>query len=156
MSECLDKFDLLGGKRASLFPLQSENADNRSFAQQRHTESAAYVDDAGESLKPTFVELEIGEKIRNMNRVAGEYSPAEDRTTVRFRGVAGKLVTLLGGQAESRLEGIQITLAPANNPQSASQTRAANFDQGVEHRLQVERRSADDFEHVGCRRLLLE
>ena len=30
------------------------------------------------------------------------------------------------------------------------------FNQSVEHRLQIERRAADDLEHVGGRRLLLQ
>ena len=39
---------------------------------------------------------------------------------------------------------------------SASHSRAARFDQRVEHRLQVEGRAADDLEHVGGGGLLLQ
>ena len=39
---------------------------------------------------------------------------------------------------------------------SASQSRAADFDQRVEHRLQIEGRAADDLEHVGGGGLLLQ
>ena len=38
---------------------------------------------------------------------------------------------------------------------SASQSRAADFDQRIEHGLQIERRAADDLEHVGGGGLLL-
>ena len=41
-------------------------------------------------------------------------------------------------------------------PVSASHTRVAELDQRAEHRLQVERRSADDLEHVGGGGLLLQ
>ena len=39
---------------------------------------------------------------------------------------------------------------------SASHSRAADFDQRVEHGLQIEGRAADDLEHVGGRGLLLQ
>ena len=41
-------------------------------------------------------------------------------------------------------------------PLSAAQTLAADFGQRVEHRLQIECRAADDFEHIRGRRLLIE
>ena len=41
-------------------------------------------------------------------------------------------------------------------PVSASQSRAADFDQRIEHRLQIECRAADDLEHVGGGGLLLQ
>ena len=41
-------------------------------------------------------------------------------------------------------------------PSSASQSRAAELDQCIEHRLQVEGRAADDLEHVGGGGLLLQ
>ena len=37
---------------------------------------------------------------------------------------------------------------------SASQRRATDFEQRVEHGLQIEGRAADDLEYVGCRGLL--
>ena len=39
---------------------------------------------------------------------------------------------------------------------SASHSRAADFDQRIEHRLQIEGRAADDLEHVGGGGLLLQ
>ena len=39
---------------------------------------------------------------------------------------------------------------------SASQSRAAEFDQRLQHRLQIEGRAADDLEHVGGGGLLLQ
>ena len=39
---------------------------------------------------------------------------------------------------------------------SASHSRAAEFDQRIEHGLQIERRAADDLEHVGGGGLLLQ
>ncbi len=39
---------------------------------------------------------------------------------------------------------------------SAPHRRAADFDQRVEHRLQVESRAADDLEHIGGGGLLLK
>ena len=39
---------------------------------------------------------------------------------------------------------------------SASHSRAADFDQRVEYGLQIERRTADDLEHVGGGGLLLQ
>ena len=39
---------------------------------------------------------------------------------------------------------------------SALHSRTAEFDQSVEHDLQIEGRTADDLEHIGGRRLLLE
>ena len=39
---------------------------------------------------------------------------------------------------------------------SASQSRAADFSKRIEHGLQIERRAADDLEHVGGGGLLLQ
>ena len=39
---------------------------------------------------------------------------------------------------------------------SASHSRAADFDQRIEHGLQIEGRAADDLEHVGGGGLLLQ
>ena len=39
---------------------------------------------------------------------------------------------------------------------SASQSRAAEFDESLQHRLQIEGRPADDLEHVGGGGLLLQ
>ena len=39
---------------------------------------------------------------------------------------------------------------------SASQSRAADLIKRIEHRLQIERRAADDLEHVGGGGLLLQ
>ena len=39
---------------------------------------------------------------------------------------------------------------------SASHSRAADFDQCIEHRLQIERRPADDFQNFGGRGLLFQ
>ena len=39
---------------------------------------------------------------------------------------------------------------------SASHSRAADSDECLQHRLQIERRAADDLEHVGGGGLLLE
>ena len=39
---------------------------------------------------------------------------------------------------------------------SASQSRAAEFDEGLQHGLQIECRAADDLEHVGGGGLLLQ
>ena len=39
---------------------------------------------------------------------------------------------------------------------SASQNRAAKIQEGLQHRLQIEGRPADDFEHIGSSGLLLE
>ena len=42
------------------------------------------------------------------------------------------------------------------NAFSASHSRAADLDQRIEHRLQIEGRAADDLEHVGGGSLLLQ
>ena len=47
-------------------------------------------------------------------------------------------------------------LLPSDADMSASHSRAADFDQRVEHRLQIEGRAADDLEHVGGGGLLLQ
>ena len=41
-------------------------------------------------------------------------------------------------------------------PISAWQIRAAEFDQRIKHRLQIERGAADELEHIGGGSLLLE
>ena len=47
-------------------------------------------------------------------------------------------------------------LQAMNGAMSASHNRAADFDQRVEHGLQIEGRAADDLEHVGGGGLLLQ
>src|SRR6185295_16776794 len=101
VGECLDELDLLVAKGPRISALQGEDADDGSFTHQRNAESAAYVDDTGEILKPNLVEVGIGQKIGNMGRAAVEYGPPENRSPVGLGRVAYKVVALFCGKAES-------------------------------------------------------
>ncbi len=59
-------------------------------------------------------------------------------------------------QPEFGLQPHHLAVAQANDAKRCAAQRLCGFGQGRQHRLQVERRAADDLEHVGGRGLLIE
>jgi len=77
--------------------------------------------------------------------------------TPRFELYASKLILKLRRSAEGcrRLKEAAL-LWKRDMSKFRLAKSACRFDQRVEHSLQIERRSADDLKHVGCRGLLLQ
>ena len=80
----------------------------------------------------------------------------ENRASIRLRSVACKVIALFFGESESGGERICITLAAPDDAAISFANAGCGFDEGIEHCLQIERRAADDLEHVGSGRLLVQ
>src|SRR5262245_41620119 len=154
MGEGFHQLDLLVGKWPRIPALQCEHADDCSFSRQRHSQSAATIEKTCEILPSARVEIRIGQQVRNMNCALFKNCASENRTSIRLRSVARKLIALLFGEPKSGNERICITFAPPDNAAVRFANAGCRFDQRIEHGLQVKGRTADDLEHVsGCRLL---
>ena len=98
-------------------------------------------------------------RIRNVNDSAFKQDSARYQVSGHGRFQRSLGASFMLGQKR------KACLDPNKNPPSrssedvtvsASQSRAADLDQRIEHRLQIEGRTADNFEHVGSGRLLLQ
>src|SRR5262249_30739394 len=138
--------------RANGGPLQYDYTDSDSFAQERNAEHRANV----ELFSIDQRVIRIGPNVRNVDYFPFKYRSPGERTSTRGDWVSFHVLPVLGriairSQMSENLshrarDGGHIRLAQAGR----------GFDQRIEHRLEIERRAADDLEHVGGCSLLLE
>src|SRR4029078_11838384 len=91
-----------------------------------------------------------------MNRAAFQYCTTENRSPIRFGPIAGVFIALLLRETEGCGDRVYVTLASPDKPCVCLADLGARVDKRVEDRSQVKRRSADNFQDVGGRRLLLQ
>ena len=89
--------------------------------------------------------------------LAGKQDTPCHRTPPRFRGISGENFLRHSGltPAEAR-QTVFIPVAQADGAIVGATEFDGRGDQRVEHRLQIERRTADNFKHVGGRGLLFQ
>src|SRR6185312_7358235 len=91
-----------------------------------------------------------------MNRAAFQYCTTENRSPIRFGRIAGVFIALLLRETAGCGDRVYVTLASPDKPCVCLADLGRRLDKRVEDRLQVKRRSADNFQDVGGRRLLLQ
>ena len=141
----------LNGLRSRTY--HGQGAEDYAFAQQRHADGGS---DARRSRLIGALELRIGEDIRNMYGAPFGDRPAERRAAIRFRRVALEMLALLRREAVGRGYRISVAEAPPDDRLIRLAEPDRQFGQGIEYRLQIEGRAADDLEHVGGGGLLLQ
>ena len=153
-AKVVDQLDLLVGERPHDAARQDEHADRHSFAQQRHAEHRAQV---LRSSRPR-INVNSGSALTSAMWTALAFEHARPPTdpSIRLPRMTLHVLHVLGREAVARDVMIEPSLASRMAALSASHSRAAEFDQRVEHRLQIEGRAADDLEHVGGGGLLLQ
>ena len=148
-----DQLDLLLGERPHLVAGQSQNADRNAFAQHGNAEHGAK---SAQSLGFRPGVIRVGQHIGYVNDLAFEQSASENSSALRFDRNIPDIVV------EFRREAVR--LGPKEHTISLASYRSlvriakagSRFDQRLKHRPEIERRAADDFEHVGGGGLLLQ
>src|SRR6516164_5062654 len=98
----------------------------------------------------------IGLNIGDMNRLAFQQNASGDRAAIRFDRTVFHALLKLGRDAVACDVKKTHPLRTANGRHVRIAQTRDRFDQRVKHRLQIEGRTADDFQHFGRRGLLLE
>src|SRR5262249_55095442 len=94
--------------------------------------------------------------IGNVDRPARKRDATCNRSPIRPERVTPHIFDVMGREAVAGDVMVDaVPCKPDGRPVSATQPRC-RFDQRIEHGLQIEGRSADNFEHVGGRGLLLQ
>ena len=146
VGEGADQFDLLVGKRLDPLARQNDDARRRPLAQQRNAEHGAGAADLRAFFELVF---SIRQYIGNLHRSAFKHGATDNRAFAkRNRMLRHELVELPRIAVVRDLPVRFAELAIDRGHVGFAQPRR-RFDQRVEHRLQIEGRAADHFEHVG-------
>src|SRR5262249_41732922 len=139
------QFDLLVAKGSDLRAEQRHYADGLAFAQQRDPKGGAK---AGHFLTFEIV-FRISQDIVNLNGFAFKQDPTRDRPAARHK--SSSLCNLNEPLRKAEARGIQqdviLRLGDRGLIRFAQPRRG--LDQRIEYGAEVERRAADDLEHVG-------
>src|SRR5262249_7378190 len=147
-----DQLNLFVGERTYGSTGQHKHPDQSSFSQERYAEDGVVSADSLMLDHPVF---RIGSSIEDMNRRTFKQH-ATDRTLPpgfpgrTFRDVLQGKRHLVG---RLRAEKTVVFRAPNISDIGLAQS-CSRLEEGVEHGLKVERRAADDLEHVRGRGLL--
>src|SRR5262249_29363193 len=127
--------------------------DRLSFTQQRDTEHRPRAADFRAFFELIF---RIGEHIENLHRLTlRRGSPGDRATACRNRMSRHELVEF-AGIAIARNLSVLFALCPIKRCHLSCAKASRRLDQRIEHRLQIEGRTADDLEHVCGGSLLLQ
>ena len=134
-------------------PGEHENADRRSLAQHRNAETglvSAVAVRLGKSV------LRIGFEVGNMNHFTFEQDPPENRTAFRFNRNPLDAIHELDRESMGRRTIEHLTFLSGNNASVGIAKAGGRLNAGLKHRLQIERRAANNFKDVGSGGLLLQ
>jgi hypothetical protein len=144
-------------ERPHLLPVDHYGADDHAFLEQRYREEGTRLQPfySQDPERVTFLGVAVGEQVRDVHRLPKPCELAEATVGARPDASEGilnaRLLALVGGHAPYALLVLQ---------KQAAQVRIAKpdrlFEDGLEHRLHVGRRGADDLENPRRRRLLFE
>ena len=155
VGEGLDDLNLAIGEMARLLAREHQRALDAAFSEQRHAQQGACGVTMGIHRHD---EIRVLETVGNSFHLARREHPAGHRSPPRRRRMLGEISGESRVVAFAGAAAVAKDVAVANADDAA--VRAAEFDGGgdqrVEHRLQVERRPADDLQHVGRRGLQLQ
>jgi hypothetical protein len=157
IGERRDEFDLALGIGPRHRLRHEDDAHDTALAQERDTQGGSVAADFL-SLSPSVAW--IGQHVGQMDHLRGSRSPSDDASLVHRYGYLPKVsrYAVMGfGPVPEPCRPPQELAIPQKQPcmVGIAQPRC-RLDQRVEHRLQIEGRAADDPQHVGRRRLLLQ
>ena len=147
------KRKLLGGEGSNLHPPHRNRANEDTFATHRHAKKRPDT--------ATFRSLGEGTPVRIGLRIEDLYCPILNSSAPDDRAVSwpNRVTVYPLPKARRgiviRCEVVQLTVRPKDEPLLGCAKPRRALDQSVEHRLQIERRAANDLEHVGGSGLLL-
>src|SRR5262245_55373652 len=147
------KLDLLVGEGLDSSALENDHADRRSFPYQRNAENGA---DTAETCPLQESEFGIGLDIRDMNDAAIDKDPPGRVAAVNCERTILHECYHFGCDTEENHGLRNVALWPVDLSPVRVAEAHCGLDQCIEHRFQIERRAANDLEHVGSRGLLLQ
>ena len=160
VGEGLHQLDLSLGERLDALARQCDDADRLAFAQQRHPELSAQIAERCRFAEPVF---RVGSGVGDMHCLALQRDPAGNRSPVGDeRMLFDECPKLAGGLLRFRREGnsccyaVHLAIAAVDRAVAGVAEPGGRFGKGVEHRLQIEGRAADDLQHVAGRGLVFE
>ncbi len=153
VGEGLNQFDLLLREWPYPVARKDENTHRHTLSKERDAKDRAVPSELLVFARAVFG---VGEHIDNMDGLALQRH-------ARCHGVASSLEGMrfcelfkFGWVSEVRRPAIEIAVALEDGRLVGLAEAGSRLDERIEHRLQVERRAADDFQHIGSRRLLLQ
>src|SRR6516162_1990469 len=138
------QFDLLLGERPHLASHQCDDAGRRTFAQHRHTQQRA---DIG-SLNKFGLVVGIYRHIGDLNRRTFHYRSAYNRRPAAGNWVLGDILFEFRWESVHSNRAVTVLLRAIYRSHVGITQPGGRFDEGIQHRLQIEGRAADDFQHL--------
>ena len=136
VGEGLDQLDLPCRERLHLRARQDKHADGLTLAQQGHPETGSIV---AMLLVAERIVVGVCEDIGYVDRLAAECDPSRRAARVHRERMGTSIVLELRRKAMARSHMIEFPATLENQPVFGFTCPCCGFDQGVEHRLQIER-----------------
>ncbi len=148
-----DEIDLLVGERANLHPPQEDHADQLVLLQHGDGQHRSV---AADPPRLDLLPLGVGQGVEDVERPALEGGPTDCGAASRPDHVPLPELAVRGGSPVLREEPEHLAVEPRDEGPLGPGQPGRVLDQGLEHRLQIERRAADHLEHFAGRGLLLQ
>ena len=158
-SEARDQLDLLVAERAHLLAVHADRADQLAFLEHRHDQEGPATgeldlgDEQGIAFDVCLLLCDVGNVDQLLGRgdtaEAGSWAGADDRFALPPLGPCGRRA---GRRDET--ESVAFAQPQVAEPGTADAHRI--LQHGLEHGLKLAGRRADDLQHLGGRRLLLQ
>ena len=147
-----DEIDLLLRERLDPLPREHNGSDRFVLTQQGHAKCGVLAGKRSGFVQCIFG---IGRDVCNLDRALLDHRAAGDRAPIHGQGVIPEKFDIRLGVADGGAGPVLIAFAAHDEGHfGVAQPRCRRY-QRIEHGLQIERRTADGFQHVTDRRLLL-
>ncbi len=132
---------------------QHEHADRTSLSHQRHAQHRPEPDPVRRLQERVF---RVGQHVGHLHDLVIEQYPPLDGAASRRQALALGVRQPIGREIVVSGVVVAFRLLPSDCGHIRLAKLRGRLGQRIEHRLQIERRAADDFQHVRRRRLLLQ
>ena len=144
------QIDLSCGKRSRIGSEDDNDTDRNTLSKQRDAEYRSEIYE----LRDIMI-FRISSKIGNVNHSAFQHGSSCDRLLSDTRWVSLNEVMQLRRMAVRSRERQHLAVHSVNGPMLGIAKSGCVLNQRIQHRLQIERRAANDFQNFAGRRLLL-
>src|SRR4029079_17170051 len=146
-----NKLDLFFGERPHRLPRQHEHADRAAIAEQGYAQPGTGGVGVSPQIEPGFCQ-----HVMDMNDVSPDQNSSREGGIARPESEALQEFFLFGRQPPICGQAEAVIFRLKDDPLIRLAQLRSRLDKSVQHGLQIERRTADDLEHVGGCSLLLQ